>query len=367
MSNFFGFLREVPFFKSLPDSDIASIKETCRENIYITGDIICREGDMGDNLFIIVYGSVGIWKNYQSKDKELLSVYGPGQLFGELALIDDSPRSATVVARQDCKLLSIKRDDFNEITRPNPISKSIMCYLSNMIRKRTETFTQGLLIRNKKLQKAHEDRLKVEARYNTELSEKNNLLNGIHHQVSNNLKTITNVFDYQASLTDDKHMYELYQKNFYRIRAVSLFHEIISKALNSSGIEANVYIGRLVNEICDFYEIREDIVHIRLSIENIPLHPQDAVPIGLIINEFLSEIFQNITLGNEGNSIQIGLKIIEGGEVELSLSRQKNKLDEIENPDLFIIKQLADKNLGRSFQIEEDGRIWLYIRFIPRN
>ncbi|WP_207691595.1 cyclic nucleotide-binding domain-containing protein [Desulfonema limicola] len=367
MSNFFEFLRGVPFFRSLPDSDIETIKETCREKLYKTGDIICNEGDIGDNLFIIVCGSVEIWKNYKTNNNDLLSVYGPGQLFGELSLIDDSPRSATVVARQDCKLLSIQRDDFNEITRPNPVSKSIMCYLSNMIRKRTETFTQGLQIRNRKLQKAHEDRLKIEAKYNAALLEKNNLLRKIHHQVSHNLETITNVLDIQASLTDDKQMYKLYQKNFNRIKAMLLFHQAVCQMLNSSGTKAGIYIGRLVNEICDFYEIQPDIFNIQISVENIMLHPQDAIPLGLIINEFLSGTFQNFSQPDKDNLIQISLKNIEGGEVELSVSKHKSDLDEIENPELYIIKQLADKHLGRSFQIEEDGKIWLFIRFIPRN
>ena len=367
MSNFFEFLREVPFFKSLPDSDIENIKETCREKLYKTGNIICSEGEMGDNLFIIVSGSVEIWKNFKSNNGDLLSVYGPGQLFGELSLIDNSPRSATVVARQDCKLLSIKRDDFNEITRPNPISKSIMCYLSNMIRKRTETFTQGLYIRNRKLQKAHEDRLKIEAKYNEILTEKNSLLYEIHQQVSHNLRTITNALDIQASLTDDKKIYKLYQKNFNRIRAMSLFHRTICQLQNSSGIEANIYIDKLVNEIYDFYEIQADVVHLRLSVENIVLHPQEVIPLGLIVNEFLSEIFQNVSQADEGNAIEIKLKAIEGGEIELSLSKQKFETDESENLELFIIKQLADKHLGRSFQIEENGRIILFIRFISKN
>ncbi len=89
------FLKNVKFFQALPATEIEKISTVCREKHFGAGELIFAEGDPGDLFYIILSGAVEIWKNYKKSEQDLLVVYGPGQAFGELALIDDSYRSAT--------------------------------------------------------------------------------------------------------------------------------------------------------------------------------------------------------------------------------------------------------------------------------
>ncbi|MEZ4524892.1 MAG: ATP-binding protein [Desulfobacterales bacterium] len=156
MNNYCQFLKDIYFFESLSETDILKIQEVCREESFDAGEVIFLEGSMGDRCFIILEGNVEIWKDYSCKQKDLLAIYSPRQLFGELALIDHFPRSATVVAKTPVRLLSIRREDFSKvISKSAPISFSIMKSVSAMIRERTDTFVAELRQSKARLESAY--------------------------------------------------------------------------------------------------------------------------------------------------------------------------------------------------------------------
>jgi signal transduction histidine kinase/CRP-like cAMP-binding protein len=156
MSRYFKFLKNVYFFSSLSDDDIANIESVCLEKKFDDGAVIFQEGSLGDSFFIILEGTVEIWKHYGELEQDLLTVCGPGQSFGELAIIDDSPRSATVVAREKVRLLSISNDSFKRvISGSNPISLSIMKSITSMIRRSNETFIENMKAKNHHLERAY--------------------------------------------------------------------------------------------------------------------------------------------------------------------------------------------------------------------
>ncbi len=115
MIDHFQFLKNAYFFRTLSDEDITKIQAVCREEKFNADEIVFFEGDLGDRCFIILEGSVEIWKDYKSPERDMLAVYQAGQLFGELALIDQSPRGATIVVKEPVNLLSIKRADFDKV------------------------------------------------------------------------------------------------------------------------------------------------------------------------------------------------------------------------------------------------------------
>ncbi len=164
MIRYFQFLKNVYFFNSLSDGDIANIESVCLEKKFDEGAVIFQEGSLGDSFFIILDGTVEIWKHYGDMEQDLLSVCGPGQSFGELAIIDDSPRSATVVARENVRLLSITNDSFKKvISGSNPISLSIMRSITSMIRRSNETFIENMKAKNRHLERAY-SQLKKESK-----------------------------------------------------------------------------------------------------------------------------------------------------------------------------------------------------------
>lgn len=84
------------------------------------GAILCREGDPGDCCFVIQKGKVKIWRRDNSGREILLATLGAGEIFGEMSIIDKSPRSATVSVVEECELLRIAEENFEKVLSGNP-------------------------------------------------------------------------------------------------------------------------------------------------------------------------------------------------------------------------------------------------------
>ncbi len=160
-----GALRTLSFFKELGDGDLEKVASLCREEGFAAGDAVFTEGAPADKLYIIREGTVEVWKDYASAERDLLALHGPGHLFGEMALIDDLPRSATVIARGPVRTLSIGREDFHRIISGNsPVALSVMRSVSAMVRSSNETFVETLRRRNTELVRANRELKKTQAK-----------------------------------------------------------------------------------------------------------------------------------------------------------------------------------------------------------
>jgi signal transduction histidine kinase len=156
--NFFAFLRGIPFFEELSDSDILSVSKYCTDKIIEPNYILFNEDDPADMFYIIMSGEVEVWKAYGTDDEDMLAIHGYGKLFGEMALIDNLPRSATVKTKTRTRLLQIGEHDFQNMIRENSsVAFSIVRSLSSMVRKSNETFLEDLKERNQELVKANAD------------------------------------------------------------------------------------------------------------------------------------------------------------------------------------------------------------------
>src|SRR4051794_8638119 len=100
-----------PTFYSLSDPIIHAIAELCKV-VEIPGNfVVFREGDPGDSFYLILEGHVQILR--VNKGEELvMAVLDPGEAFGEMALLVEAPRSATVRSADECRFLKIKSDNF---------------------------------------------------------------------------------------------------------------------------------------------------------------------------------------------------------------------------------------------------------------
>ncbi|QTA79987.1 GGDEF and cyclic nucleotide-binding EAL domains-containing protein [Desulfonema limicola] len=176
MGRYFHFLKNVKFFQSLCDKDIHEIEAVCKKQVFEPDRIIFLEGTLGSHFYIILKGNVEIIKDYTRQDKDSLIILKQEQSFGELALIDNFPRSATAVTRSETVLLSISRNDFHNVIKGSaPISFSIMKSLSYMIRERTESFIDDLRQRNLNLETAY-------AQLKQEIEERRQAEKKLHHQ-----------------------------------------------------------------------------------------------------------------------------------------------------------------------------------------
>ncbi|MDH4045385.1 MAG: cyclic nucleotide-binding domain-containing protein, partial [Gemmatimonadota bacterium] len=98
-------LRRVPLFAQLSEDDLARVAAMVRERPYPRHSVIVFEGDPGDALFIVAAGQVKVVLIGEDGREVILAVLESGDCFGELALIDDEPRSAHVIAMDDARLL----------------------------------------------------------------------------------------------------------------------------------------------------------------------------------------------------------------------------------------------------------------------
>jgi len=115
MSDHIARLREIELFRGLKPEALESIARLASEEHHARGTKIFQHGDAGDKLYLILDGKVRISRDVPGMGEEALAILGPGQLFGEMALLDESPRSADARAHERCRLLAIAKDGFDDL------------------------------------------------------------------------------------------------------------------------------------------------------------------------------------------------------------------------------------------------------------
>ncbi|HPI75644.1 MAG TPA: cyclic nucleotide-binding domain-containing protein [bacterium] len=113
-------LSQVDILRSLPPQEIHHIAPSVADRSFKKGDIIFRQGDVGTRLYLIESGTVKIERKGNGDKEVTISELGPGETFGEMALLWKEPRTATVTAASDVLLLEIHRDDFEKILKASP-------------------------------------------------------------------------------------------------------------------------------------------------------------------------------------------------------------------------------------------------------
>jgi len=109
------FLRKVNLFAGLKPEAIGLIAKVATEESHALGTKIFQHGDAGDKLYLILEGKIRISRDVPGMGEEALAVLGPGQVFGEMALLDESPRSADARVHERCRLLAIPKDGFDDL------------------------------------------------------------------------------------------------------------------------------------------------------------------------------------------------------------------------------------------------------------
>jgi CRP/FNR family cyclic AMP-dependent transcriptional regulator len=108
-------LAAVPLFTGLDESGLDSLGREMRIRRFRRGEVIFHQGDPGDALFIVLGGLVRIWLPGETGDEAILATLRPGDFFGELALLDGAPRSASATAVEATETAVLPRDRFREL------------------------------------------------------------------------------------------------------------------------------------------------------------------------------------------------------------------------------------------------------------
>lgn len=113
-------LQLVPFFNNMQDDEAKSLSKRLVLRRFGPDQIIFHHGDPGGLLYIIIKGKVKITHTTLDGQEAMLAIFGAGDFFGELALLDDSPRSATAEALEDTETLTLHREEFIRYIGDNP-------------------------------------------------------------------------------------------------------------------------------------------------------------------------------------------------------------------------------------------------------
>ncbi len=139
-------LRKIPLFADLSEEDLERLNQMAETVSVPAGELVLREGDQGDSLFVVLDGQLEVTKRQGSQDV-LLALYKPGQFFGEMALLEQAPRSASVRTLQESRLLVISQGAFQTLLSCSPSAPlKILHTVTSRLRS-----TESALIQNEKM------------------------------------------------------------------------------------------------------------------------------------------------------------------------------------------------------------------------
>ena len=112
-------LRSMDLFADLTDDELNKIGRLLKEQKLSENDLIFAQNDLGDALYIVLSGRVRIATTDHSGRERVLAFYGPGEFFGDMAVLTNAPRSATATASSGVRLLQLRKDDFDALVSTN--------------------------------------------------------------------------------------------------------------------------------------------------------------------------------------------------------------------------------------------------------
>jgi CRP/FNR family transcriptional regulator, cyclic AMP receptor protein len=128
-------LRNFSLFAELSDDELRAIAAVAKPRRYAREDVVIHEDERGDVFCLIQHGKVKITMTSPEGKELILSTLGPGEFFGEMALLDDEPRSASVIATEKLEVLTIWRSDFLQLLNENfSITRKLLAEMSKRLR-----------------------------------------------------------------------------------------------------------------------------------------------------------------------------------------------------------------------------------------
>lgn len=152
------------------------------------------------------------------------------------------------------------------------------------------------------------------------LDEKEALLKEIHHRVKNNLQVISSLLNMQSRSTENEEILEAFQEGQSRVKAMSLIHQKLYQTENLTEIDFEDYTSQLIGQLAALYKIDKTTVDQTIDIKNIKLDIDTAIPLGLILNELISNSYKYAFGARDKGEIHIELARTDQGKLQLEIS-----------------------------------------------
>ena len=133
--------------RGLSAAERGALAALLRRRRYRRDEVVFHQGDPGETLHLVRSGRLKVVNPGESGEEAVLTIVGPGDLFGELTLLDGGPRSATVVALEEVETATLSRADFLALLRRNPpVVEALLAALARTIRRLTEEVTDLMFL-----------------------------------------------------------------------------------------------------------------------------------------------------------------------------------------------------------------------------
>ncbi len=212
------------------------------------------------------------------------------------------------------------------------------------------------------------ERIQAEEIIKASLKEKETLIHEIHHRVKNNMAVIASLLKLQADNVEDTQIKEVLKESQSRVYAMSVVHETLHGSENLSEINLKTYLTKVTSSIFQTYSVSLDKVKLNSDIEGIPISIDRASPLGLIINELLS------------NSLKYAFPDERKGQISVSMKQRNQELELIikddgvgmpdgfdwENPislGLKLVRTLVENQLDGSIDMKSTNGTKFTIKF----
>jgi len=202
----------------------------------------------------------------------------------------------------------------------------------------------------------------------SDLSEKELLLREIHHRIKNNLQIISSLLSLQAGVnSEEEHLIQLYQDSQNRIKSMASIHEMFYQSEELDKIEFGRYVNKLIGDLTTSFVTRDKKIEFSLNVDTVYVNLDTAIPLGLIINEVVTNSIKHggDTLGNINifvslDFIEEGLQLIIGDHGVNSL---ENTLSEsAESLGVMLINSLVEQIDGQIEQLSNcEGTVYKLI------
>jgi len=212
------------------------------------------------------------------------------------------------------------------------------------------------------------ERKQAEEQIKASLKEKNTLIDEIHHRVKNNLNVITSLLNLQAKRIDDDRTKDILKDSQSRIYAMAAIHETLHGSENLSEIDLKKYLFKITTSIFQASSIDPKKVKLRTDIEELPISIDQASPLGLIINELLSNSLKYAFPDEGEGEIIVSMKKLDK-ELELTIEDDGIGLPEefdLKNSKtlgLKLVRTLVENQLDGSIDMESNNGTKFTIKF----
>jgi signal transduction histidine kinase len=354
-------LRKVPFFSQLNEEQLTKLASMCQVLSLPANAHVFHEGDLAECMYIVMAGSLRIYKTTMTVDSEL-AVLHEGEVFGELALLDSHPRSASALALTDCELLSINEFAFMSLvlkTRAQVIYR-VFSSLVQRIRETNDRYVQKEIALQSLSDKMEIERLRSLTQLVAGVAHELNTPLGIINTAASVIQSTIESDDFKAFakernkqyLIDDSHeALDLIQRNIQRAHRLTQDFKKLSVS-QLTDVKEQFHLIEAINETLNLYSINARKAKIDVQVVN----QIGAQAVGQDERQndmwkgyrgYLSQVLLNLLINVERYAYADG----KGGKVELTVA-----LDVAIEPPCFILTVrdfgigVSSENLPRLFE-----------------